>query len=227
MMETLEETELCFPQHLNSSCRKPKRPHTEAMLIYILLCSISVLTVTLNLLVIISISHFNSNEAPQIDSREHTQLARYYTGTKPQPDQLLEETGDGSEATRKEAASRPTSKRGARKDALSLYKGLEPLKGKRGSSVIKPQLQVSSSYLKPKLRVSSYQSEPQLQTSSSHLKPQPRAPSCQSRIKLLVSSYSFKPEPKAPSDQPTLKPQQLQVAAQRSRLPAAQLVPAQ
>ncbi|XP_062420870.1 trace amine-associated receptor 13c-like, partial [Pungitius pungitius] len=48
----------CFPQLINTSCRKPIRPHLEAMLIYILLSSISLLTVTLNLLVIISISHF-------------------------------------------------------------------------------------------------------------------------------------------------------------------------
>ncbi|XP_070770218.1 trace amine-associated receptor 13c-like [Enoplosus armatus] len=64
MMETLEGTELCFPQFLNTSCRKPKRPHFEAMLIYILLSSISVLTAALNLLVIISISHFKQLQTP-------------------------------------------------------------------------------------------------------------------------------------------------------------------
>ncbi|XP_028446205.1 trace amine-associated receptor 13c-like [Perca flavescens] len=63
-METLEGTELCFPQLLNTSCRKPMRPHFESMLIYILLSSISLLTVTLNLLVIISISHFRQLQTP-------------------------------------------------------------------------------------------------------------------------------------------------------------------
>ena len=58
VMETLEETELCFPQLLNSSCRKPIRPHFETMLIYILLSFIALLTAALNLLVIISVSHF-------------------------------------------------------------------------------------------------------------------------------------------------------------------------
>ncbi|XP_067373199.1 trace amine-associated receptor 4-like [Channa argus] len=58
MMETSGETELCFPQLLNASCLKPQRPHFEAMLTYILLFSISLLTAFLNLLVIISISHF-------------------------------------------------------------------------------------------------------------------------------------------------------------------------
>ncbi|XP_071377875.1 trace amine-associated receptor 13c-like, partial [Centroberyx affinis] len=64
MMETLEGGELCFPQLLNTSCRKQKRPHSEAMLLYILLSSISLLTVVLNLLVIISISHYRQLHTP-------------------------------------------------------------------------------------------------------------------------------------------------------------------
>ncbi|XP_037646321.1 trace amine-associated receptor 13c-like [Sebastes umbrosus] len=63
-METLEEDELCFPQLLNSSCRRTMRPHSVSMLTYILLSSISLLTVTLNLLVIISISHFKQLQTP-------------------------------------------------------------------------------------------------------------------------------------------------------------------
>ncbi|TKS67828.1 hypothetical protein D9C73_000848 [Collichthys lucidus] len=57
-MEILEGSELCFPQLHNISCRKPIRPHFETMLTYVLLSSISLLTAALNLLVIISISHF-------------------------------------------------------------------------------------------------------------------------------------------------------------------------
>ncbi|XP_044072731.1 trace amine-associated receptor 13c-like [Siniperca chuatsi] len=56
-MEVLEEDKLCFPQ-LNTSCRKTMLPHWEATLIYSLLSCITLLTVVLNLLVIISISHF-------------------------------------------------------------------------------------------------------------------------------------------------------------------------
>ncbi|XP_022597006.1 trace amine-associated receptor 13c-like [Seriola dumerili] len=56
-MEALEEAELCFSQ-LNNSCRKTMHSHSEAMLIYSLLSFITLLTVFLNLLVIISISHF-------------------------------------------------------------------------------------------------------------------------------------------------------------------------
>ncbi|KAM9347762.1 trace amine-associated receptor 13c-like [Symphorus nematophorus] len=57
-MKTLEEDQLCFPQLLNSSCKKTTHPHFVSILTYITLSSISLLTVTLNLLVIISISHF-------------------------------------------------------------------------------------------------------------------------------------------------------------------------
>ncbi|XP_029936113.1 trace amine-associated receptor 13c-like [Myripristis murdjan] len=63
-METLEGAELCFPELLNTSCRKKVRPHSEAMLFYILLSCVSVLTVALNVLVIISISHFRQRHTP-------------------------------------------------------------------------------------------------------------------------------------------------------------------
>ncbi|XP_067372088.1 trace amine-associated receptor 13c-like [Channa argus] len=57
-MEAFGEPELCFPQLLNASCVKPKRSPFEAVLTYILVSSISLLTAFLNLLVIVSISHF-------------------------------------------------------------------------------------------------------------------------------------------------------------------------
>ncbi|XP_040913622.1 trace amine-associated receptor 13c-like [Toxotes jaculatrix] len=57
-MEALEEAELCFPQ-LNTSCRRTMRPQLKTTIISCLLSSsITLLTVVLNLLVIISISHF-------------------------------------------------------------------------------------------------------------------------------------------------------------------------
>ncbi|XP_038565732.1 trace amine-associated receptor 13c-like [Micropterus salmoides] len=57
-MEVEDGAELCFPQLLNSSCRKPTSPCSEVVLLHIVLSSISLLTVALNLLVIISVSHF-------------------------------------------------------------------------------------------------------------------------------------------------------------------------
>ncbi|KAK2840307.1 hypothetical protein Q5P01_014047 [Channa striata] len=59
----MEEVELCFPQ-LNTSCWKTKRPLSHTVLIYMVLSFISLLTVTLNLLVVISISHFKQLQSP-------------------------------------------------------------------------------------------------------------------------------------------------------------------
>ncbi|XP_070832386.1 trace amine-associated receptor 13c-like [Chaetodon trifascialis] len=63
-MEMTEGTELCFPQLLNASCRKTQHPHSLAMLIYIMLSFISLVTASLNLLVIISISHYKQLQTP-------------------------------------------------------------------------------------------------------------------------------------------------------------------
>ncbi|KAM3842671.1 trace amine-associated receptor 13c-like [Diretmus argenteus] len=63
MMETMEGTEFCFPQ-LNTSCRKSMSLHYDTMLLYILLSSSSLITVSLNMLVIISISHFRDLHTP-------------------------------------------------------------------------------------------------------------------------------------------------------------------
>ena len=60
-MEALEEVELCFP-HINTSCRRTTLPHSE--LIYSGLSCVTLLTVVLNLLVIISISHFRQLHTP-------------------------------------------------------------------------------------------------------------------------------------------------------------------
>ncbi|XP_077392684.1 trace amine-associated receptor 13c-like [Festucalex cinctus] len=62
-MENGELSELCYPQ-LNSSCRTPKQPPGQALLIYVLLSSISLLTVALNLLVIFAISYFRQLHTP-------------------------------------------------------------------------------------------------------------------------------------------------------------------
>ncbi|XP_030264949.1 trace amine-associated receptor 13c-like [Sparus aurata] len=63
-MDGAESPPLCFP-NLNSSCRRLlPRPRSETAVLYTLLAFISLLTVTLNLLVIISISHFRQLHTP-------------------------------------------------------------------------------------------------------------------------------------------------------------------
>ncbi|CAI5638280.1 unnamed protein product [Oreochromis niloticus] len=54
---------LCFP-NVNSSCRRLLRPTSQAALLYTLLASVSLLTVVLNLLVVVSISHFKQLHTP-------------------------------------------------------------------------------------------------------------------------------------------------------------------
>ncbi|XP_068429059.1 trace amine-associated receptor 13c-like [Clinocottus analis] len=63
-METLEGAELCYPQLLNTSCRKPMQHRADNIFLYVFLSSMSLITVTLNLLVIISISHFRQLHNP-------------------------------------------------------------------------------------------------------------------------------------------------------------------
>ncbi|XP_014879330.1 trace amine-associated receptor 13c-like [Poecilia latipinna] len=57
-MATQEEEELCFPQLANSSCRKLTLHWSKAVLLNTVLSFVSLSTVLLNLLIIISISHF-------------------------------------------------------------------------------------------------------------------------------------------------------------------------
>ncbi|XP_044222188.1 trace amine-associated receptor 13c-like [Thunnus albacares] len=64
MMEVQEGAELCFPQLLNTSCRRSTSSGSEVVFRIILLSSFSLLTVALNLIVIISVSHFRQLHTP-------------------------------------------------------------------------------------------------------------------------------------------------------------------
>uniref|UniRef100_A0A3Q0S4L0 G-protein coupled receptors family 1 profile domain-containing protein n=1 Tax=Amphilophus citrinellus TaxID=61819 RepID=A0A3Q0S4L0_AMPCI len=63
-MEIQKGAGLCFPQLLNSSCRKPTLHWSKAVLLNIVLAFISLITAALNLLVIISVSHFRQLHTP-------------------------------------------------------------------------------------------------------------------------------------------------------------------
>ncbi|XP_077392405.1 trace amine-associated receptor 13c-like [Festucalex cinctus] len=64
MMKMMDQAELCFPLLVNTSCRRMQHPRPATVLTYMLLPAISLITVTLNLLVIISISHFKQLKTP-------------------------------------------------------------------------------------------------------------------------------------------------------------------
>ncbi|XP_061697940.1 trace amine-associated receptor 13c-like [Syngnathoides biaculeatus] len=63
-MDTGDQSDLCFPQLANTSCRKPSSDLSDGVLFSVLLSAECVLTVLLNLLVIISISHFRHLHTP-------------------------------------------------------------------------------------------------------------------------------------------------------------------
>ncbi|KAI9546935.1 hypothetical protein NQZ68_021606 [Dissostichus eleginoides] len=67
-METSQMDELCFPQLFNKSCRKPTPAQSDVLLAYILLSFIALITAALNLLVIISISHFRHRQTFSLSS---------------------------------------------------------------------------------------------------------------------------------------------------------------
>ncbi|XP_012716190.2 trace amine-associated receptor 13c-like [Fundulus heteroclitus] len=63
-MKTQDRADLCYPHIYNTSCKKPSSPWTEVVLVRIILSLISLITVALNLLVIISVSHFRQLHTP-------------------------------------------------------------------------------------------------------------------------------------------------------------------
>ncbi|XP_070770715.1 trace amine-associated receptor 13c-like [Enoplosus armatus] len=91
-MEAEDGAELCFPQLLNTSCRKPTTPWSEALLIHVVLSSISLLTVTLNLLVIISVSHFRQLHTPSNTLLLSLAVSDFLVGLLLMPIEILRKT---------------------------------------------------------------------------------------------------------------------------------------
>ncbi|XP_029968680.1 trace amine-associated receptor 13c-like [Salarias fasciatus] len=63
-MEVQDGADLCFPLLHNSSCRKPAAHWSEGVLLNAVLSLVSTATAALNLLVIISVSHFRQLQTP-------------------------------------------------------------------------------------------------------------------------------------------------------------------
>ncbi|XP_008303194.1 trace amine-associated receptor 13c-like [Stegastes partitus] len=63
-MDAQDGADLCFPQLINTSCKKPASPEFQRLLLHIVMSFLSLVTVVLNLLVIISVSHFRKLQTP-------------------------------------------------------------------------------------------------------------------------------------------------------------------
>ncbi|XP_026150766.1 trace amine-associated receptor 13c-like [Mastacembelus armatus] len=90
-MEVDDQAELCFPQ-LNNSCRKPTFHGTDVVFLRFVLSSVSVLTVVLNLLVIISISHFRQLHTPTNTLLLSLAVSDILVGLVPMPREILRKT---------------------------------------------------------------------------------------------------------------------------------------
>ncbi|XP_034741528.1 trace amine-associated receptor 13c-like [Etheostoma cragini] len=91
-MEVEDGAELCFPQFPNTSCRKPSSPWPQTLLIYIVCYSISLNTVTLNLLIFISISHFRQLHTPTNILLRSLAVSDFLVGLVLMPGEVLRKT---------------------------------------------------------------------------------------------------------------------------------------
>ncbi|XP_032365682.1 trace amine-associated receptor 7e-like [Etheostoma spectabile] len=91
-MEVEDGAELCFPQFPNTSCRKPSSPWPQTLLIYIVWYSLSLTTVTLNLLIIISISHFRQLHTPTNILLRSLAVSDFLVGLVLMPVEVLRQT---------------------------------------------------------------------------------------------------------------------------------------
>ncbi|XP_024142513.1 trace amine-associated receptor 13c-like [Oryzias melastigma] len=91
-MSLRDPADLCFPQLVNDSCRKPASLLSDTMFLHVTLSCISLITVVLNLIIIISVSHFRQLHTPTNTLLLSLAVSDFLVGLVSMPVDILRKT---------------------------------------------------------------------------------------------------------------------------------------